>query len=107
MSELEQLPSEINISAVFRDSFTSDIDFDIDMTGYVVTAYVDILHGDQEEFTIVVTSLALGQFTMSLTAVQMAAIGVGAHGWYLQWVITATGAVRTAFAGTFKVSKYG
>ena len=107
MAELEQLPSEVNISAVLRDSFTSDIDFDIDMTGYVVTAYVDIIAGDQEAFTVAVTSLALGTFTISLTAAQMAAIGLGIHGWYLQWTITATSAVRTAFAGTFTVTKYG
>jgi len=107
MAELEQLPSEVNISAVLRDSFTSDIDFDIDMTGYVVTAYVDIIAGDQEAFTVAVTSLALGTFTISLTAAQMTTIGLGTHGWYLQWTITATSAVRTAFAGTFTVTKYG
>ena len=107
MAELLQLPSEINISAVFRDSFSTDIDFDIDMTGYVVTAYVDILAGDQEEFTVVETDLSLGQVTISLTAAQMAIIGEGEHRWYFQWVVTATSAVRTAFAGEFTVTKYG
>ena len=107
MAELQQLPSEINISAVLRDSFTTDIDFDIDMTGYVVTAFVDIVAGTQEEFTVVETDLSLGQLTISLTAAQMETIGEGEHGWYLQWVITATSAVRTAFAGEFTVTKYG
>lgn len=107
MAELQQLPSEINISAILRDSFSTDIDFDIDMTGYVVTAFVDILAGDQEEFTVVETDLSLGQLTISLTAAQMVIIGEGDHRWYFQWTVTATGAVRTAFAGAFKVSKYG
>ena len=107
MAELQQLPSEINISAVFRDSFTTDIDFDIDMTGYVVTAYVDIVGGDQEDFTVVETDLSAGQLTISLTAAQMEIIGEGNHGWFLQWVITATEEVRTAFAGKFTVTKYG
>ena len=57
MAELQQLPSEINISAVFRDSFTTDIDFDIDMTGYVVSAFVDIVGGDQEVFTVLAETL--------------------------------------------------
>ena len=107
MTELQQLPSEINISAVFRDSFTTDIDFDIDMAGYVVTAFVDIVAGDQESFTVAETDLSLGQLTISLTAVQMEIIGEGNHRWFFQWVVTATGAVRTAFAGTFEVTKYG
>lgn len=107
MAELDQLPSEINISAVFRDSFSTAIDFDIDMTGYVVTAFVDIVKGDQEAFDVAETNLSLGQITISLTAAQMETIGVGEHAWYFQWVITATGAVRTAFAGSFEVTKYG
>ena len=107
MAELQQLPSEINISAVYRDSFSTDIDFDIDMTGYVVTAYVDILAGTEQAFTVVETDLSAGQITISLTAAQMATIGEGEHKWYFQWVVTATAAVRTAFAGTFVVTKYG
>ena len=107
MAELQQLPSEINISAVFRDSFSTDIDFDIDMTGYVVTAFVDIVGADQEDFTVVETDLSAVQLTISLTAAQMETIGEGTHGWFLQWVITATSAVRTAFAGAFEVTKYG
>ena len=106
MTDLEQLPAEINISAVVRDSFSSLIDFDINLTGYTVTAYVDHHDGEtQTAFTIDETNLSSGQVTISLTAAQLTSIGIGEHKWYTKWVVGS--AVRTTFAGNFTVSKYG
>ena len=107
MTDLTQLPAEINIEAVVRDSFSSLVDFDIDLTGYTVTAYVDPVDGGtQTAFTIVETDLSAGQVTISLTAAQVTTIGEGTHKWYLKWVVGVT-TIRTAFAGNFKITKYG
>ena len=104
---LQQEPQIINIEAILRDSFSSNIDFDIDLTGYVVTAAVDVNDGSSVSFAITETDLSAGQVAIALTAAQMATIGEGVHHWYAKWVITATSATRTAFAGTFIVTKYG
>jgi len=105
-TQLTQEPADVKISAILRDSFSSLIDFDIVMTGYTVTAYVVPASGDDAvAFTVVNTDLSAGQVTISLTAAQMASIGLGTHKWYLQWVVSTT--TRTTIAGDFEVTSYG
>lgn len=104
---LQREPQIIDIEAIIRDSFPTSVDFDIDMTGYVVTAAVDKNDGTSVSFAVDATDLSAGQFSLNLTAVQMATIGLGTHHWYCAWSITATEEARTAFAGKFTVTSYG
>ena len=104
---LQREPQIINIEAILRDSFPTSVDFDFDMTGYVVTAAVDVNDGTSVSFTVTETDLSLGQFALNLTAANMTTIGVGIHSWYCKWVITATTETRTSFSGSFVVTKYG
>ena len=106
MTELTQIPDNINITVALGDSFTSLIDFDIDLTAYVATAVVNINDGTAVSFTVVDTDLSAGQVTISLTAAQITTIGAGNHRWYFKYVNGAGSLTRRTFSGTFTVLPY-
>lgn len=102
---LAREPQVINIEADVLSSFTTNVDFDFDMSGYTITAAVDTNDGNSVSFTVTNTDLAAGQFKLDLTLADMTEIERGTHHWYCTWTNGAD--VRTHFAGTFNATKYG
>jgi hypothetical protein len=98
---ISELPQRIDIKVSAGSNFSSSIDFDFNTTGYTVTAYVNYGLPDQQAFTVAVVSLALGQYTISLTAAQITALGSGSHKWYLHYTNGTTS--RRAFSGVFLI----
>lgn len=109
MTTLNQKPGELDVQVGLGDSFSKLLTFTqnatpLVLTGYTVTAYVDKNDGTQTALTIVNTSLAAGQVTVSLTPTQITALGEGSHKW---WVYYTNGTIaRRITAGDFKVFKY-
>ena len=100
MADLDQRPGELNITTTTSDDLSIALDFDISLTGYTFTAFVQ--HSDTTTaITITNVDLSAGQITLSLTNTQLATIGQGFHFWYLAWN---TGTVdRRILAGNFNI----
>jgi hypothetical protein len=105
MTNLQQLPAELNIEIAISDDFSYLFDFDINLTSYTFEGAVSKSpNGELTEFTIVETDLSTGQITVSLTYDQINALGVGTHTWYLSWTVSST--TRKVLAGNFTVKDY-
>jgi len=100
MTTFEQLPGELDIEVGAGDDLAILLDFDISLTGYTFESTV-VKPSGNTAITVTNTNLASGQITLSLTDVQITAIGVGTWYWYLTW--TLSGASRRALAGVFTV----
>jgi hypothetical protein len=79
------------------------IDFSITMTGYQVTAsmYSLVSGAEVQAFTVTAANAANGQFNISLTDTQTAALARGTYGWRMAW--TESNATRTALTGFVEV----
>ena len=99
MAELLQQPGELNITVTSKDDLPILLDFDIDLTGYTFTAYVN-----STAMTIVETDLANGQVTISLTDTQLTALTPGPHKWYFKWNDGTND--RVVLAGVFTIRDY-
>jgi hypothetical protein len=103
MPSYDQTPGTLNLSFVRGDDFSSLIDFSITMTGYQVAAsmYSLVSGADVQAFTVTAANAANGQFNISLTDTQTAALARGTYGWRMTWVENA--ATRTALTGFVEV----
>jgi hypothetical protein len=103
MASYDQTPGTLNLSFVRSDDFSSMIDFSLAMTNYQVTAsmYSLVSGADVQAFTVTATNAANGQFNISLTDTQTAALARGTYGWRMTWVEGA--ATRTALTGFVEV----
>ena len=103
MASYDQTPGTLNLSFVRSDDFSSLIDFSITMTGYTVTAslYSLVSGAEVQAFTVTAANAANGQFNISLTDTQTAALARGTYGWRMTWVEGA--ATRTALTGFVEV----
>jgi len=104
MPSYDQLPGKLNLSFVRGDDFSVLVDFSITMTGYAVTAeMVSVVSGAVVQvMTVTAANAAAGQFNVSLTDTQTAALARGTYRWRVTWVEgTAT---RTALAGFVEVA---
>jgi hypothetical protein len=84
MADLQQVPGQLNITVTAIDDMSIALDFDISLTGYTFTAFVQTVTASTA-ITVTAVSLANGQITLSLTNTQLTTIGVGYHEWYLAW----------------------
>lgn len=100
MADLDQRPGELNITTTTSDDLSILLDFDIVLTGYTFTAFVEH-DGTSTAITIVNTNLATGQITISLTNTQLTTIGTGYHFWYLAWNDSSLD--RRVLAGNFNI----
>lgn len=98
---LSQSPAELDIAWIAGDDLGALLDFDIDLTGYVVTADVQADGNSAvQAITVTVVNAATGQINIALTDAQTAALGACKRRWVLRWV--APGSVqRTVLAGNF------
>ncbi len=97
---IQQAAGSIDITINRGDSWTCNVDVDKDLTLYTVTAWIK--YGSN---TIVLTvtpiSLALGQFTVSLSATNSALITIQDNEIFVKWVYGEES--RTIINGTFRV----
>ena len=94
----------MNLAFKRSGDFSALVDFDVNLTGYVVSASLTSLVSSTvvQAFTASVADAAAGQVSVSLTDTQTAALAAGTYGWQLDWV--APGSVqRTALTGTVEV----
>jgi hypothetical protein len=103
MPSYDQTPGTLNLSFVRSDDFSSLIDFSITMTGYTVTAsmYSLVSGAEVQAFTVTAANASAGQYNISLTDTQTAALARGTYGWRMTWVEGA--ATRTALTGFVEV----
>jgi hypothetical protein len=103
MPSYDQLPGTLNLSLVRGDDFSALVDFSISMTGYTVTAeMVSVVSGAVvQAVTVAATDAAAGQFNVSLTDTQTAALARGTYRWRMTWV--EGNATRTALTGFVEV----
>jgi hypothetical protein len=105
----EQTPGSLNLSFVRGDDFTTPVDFSISMAGYQVSAEIissvsgaEVAAGAKiQDFTITIVNAATGQYNLSLTDQQTAAIPRGTYAWRMKW--TEGSETRTALSGFVEV----
>lgn len=114
MSTYSVLPANLTLRCFAGDEFNALLDFDIDLTGYAISAEIYRLGApvltdgqlisektDEGSFTVTVQSYALGQLRLSLTESQTLAKN-GQYRFAVRWV--APGDVtRTVLNGTLEV----
>lgn len=100
----ELLPGELNLAFRAGDQLDVSLDFDIDMTGYSVSANIASLVDGATIASVsaTVTNASSGIVTIGMTETATAALKPGTYRWRLIW--TATGnVVRTAVSGIVEV----
>jgi hypothetical protein len=105
MSTFSTLPGVLNIAIVQGDTFSCDLDFTSDLTGYTVVSEVyAVPHGDTvKEITVTPVALNEGRLTISLTAEETALIPRGTYRWKASWTSPSSEA-RMVLYGFFEVS---
>jgi hypothetical protein len=103
MPSYDQTPGTLNLSFVRGDDFSTLVDFSITMTGYTVTAamYSLVSGAEPQAFTVTAANASAGQYNISLTDTQTAALARGTYGWRMTW--TESNATRTALTGFVEV----
>jgi hypothetical protein len=105
MPKAEQLPAELHVEIYRGDDWSLSFDFNIDLTGYTITAAVHPKDGgDDVAITVTEVDYSLGQFTTSLTAAQTAALDEAYHTWCLVLTPPASTSKRTYVSGRYIVS---
>lgn len=108
MAEISQLPGSVDIEIVKGDDFSFQLDFGIDITGYILEAKVvkDASATPEEvvSFTISNVNLSTGKIILTLTDTQTNALQIKTYKWYFKWTTTST-AVRKMLQGDFTVTR--
>jgi hypothetical protein len=102
MADLTQIPGTLNIKTTAVDDLSFLLDFDVVLTGYTFSSKV--VANSLTSITVTDTDLSAGKITLSLTDVQLTAIGTGSFLWYLDWTTGTT--TRRVLAGTFTIQNY-
>jgi len=98
MPTYDQRPGRLGLAFRSGDRVSTQIDFDVSLSGYTVTSsLVSLVTGNAvQAITTSLTDAANGIVSVSLTKDQTAALAAGTYGFVLQW--TAPGdAVRTVY----------
>ncbi len=104
MTEITNIPATLDIKTSISDlsfvlTFTA-----IDLTGYTFAALVHVADtGTDVSWTVTNTNLAGGIITLSLTDVQIAAIGKGYHSWDIEANSGVVSGDRYYISGLFQV----
>ena len=84
MTEITNIPATLDIKTSISDLSVTLTFTGINLTGYAFTVLVHGKDGNDTAWTVTNTDLAGGIITISLTDVQIAAIGKGYHSWDLE-----------------------
>ena len=82
MTEVTQVPGELDIKAKKGDDLTLTFDQSNDMTGFTMSAAVVTNQGTIVPMTVTEVAYATGQFTITLADTDFANIEIGVHNWY-------------------------
>ena len=116
MPTYSQLPGSLDLSLIAGDEFTFSAVFDLNLTGYTVTASVVNAETDAVLATpqLSITYGASSTVAVTLTEAQTTAIYAGSEPiggaptirvrWHLRWM-SAAGYTRTALSGLAKVAR--
>jgi len=105
MTDFNQIPGKLDITATRGDDFSFALDFDISLSGYTFSAQVvTISTGTLVPLTVTSTDLTLGKIGISLIKATLSGLSVAQHHWYLD--ATTGGATRRFLAGEFNVVNY-
>lgn len=116
MPTYSQLPGSLDLSLIAGDEFTFSAVFDLNLTGYSITASVVKSATDEvlATPTMVITYGSSSTIALTMTETQTTAIYNGSEPlngaptarvrWFLRWS-TAAGYTRTALSGLAKVSR--
>lgn len=106
MSELNQLPGELDIKISKGDYLSFDVTVDFDLTSHTIYAAIDDSSGTPIVFTVTpgTYSSTSSKITLSLTSTQTNGLTTKTNNWYLQF--TYGGNTRTYLAGDFTVIDY-
>jgi hypothetical protein len=103
MATFSQLPATLNIKLVAGDSLSIDIDFDVPLVGYSLTASV-MSRGSRivvAPMAVSVTSAQNGVVNVSMLASETEALSRGTYDWELTWTFGSV--TRKALSGFFQV----
>lgn len=105
MADFYQIPGELNITVGLGDDLVLNLDFDVNLNGFVFNANsVSEFDGTETLWSYSGTNLTAGQIQLSLTESQIDNLGVAVHKWYL---MGASGTFsRRYLAGDFEVKAY-
>lgn len=104
MATYSQLPGRLSLALRRGDEFGASVDFDVDLSGYTVSASIvsAITGSTAGTMTATVTNAAAGIVNVAMTEAQTQSLVPGTYSWRLEWV--APGDVkRTAMAGFVEV----
>jgi len=87
MATFAQLPGTLNIAVTRGDTVNVDIEFDISIVGYTISAsLVSVVTGVViGPLTVNVTSASSGLVTLSMTPSYTAGLAVGTYLWDFSW----------------------
>jgi len=87
METFSQLPGTLNIDIIAGDSLSLDVDFDISLAGFTLTASIVSIPSGAivAPITATLTSGPDGIVSLSMTAEQTAALARGTYQWELTW----------------------
>jgi hypothetical protein len=105
MTTFSQQPGSMGLSFRGGDEVSTQVDFDISLSGYTVTSQITSLvtGGPVQAITTTLTNASAGQVNISLTEAQTAALPAGTYAWEMVWVAPG-GVTRTALIGTCEVT---
>jgi len=105
MAVYSQLPGQMSLAFRSGDELSTQIDFDVSLSGYTVSSQITSLvtNATVQEITTTLTDASAGRVNISLTESQTAALPRGTYGWNMAWVAPG-GVTRTALLGTVEVT---
>jgi hypothetical protein len=107
MTNLDQLPGELNIAVKQGDDLSFDTAFNLDLTGYTLSANITPAGSAPTLIPIVITNTDLSNgiihLFVSRTSIANLPVNTASHTWDLQW--TLSGLKRTVLAGSFMIEE--
>ena len=103
MTEITNIPATLDVKTSISDLSITLTFTAVNLTGYTFTVLVHGADGVDTAWTVTNTNLAGGVITISLTDVQIAALGKGYHSWDLEANSGVASGDRYYISGLFQV----
>jgi len=105
MAVYSQLPGQMSLAFRTGDELSTQIDFDIALSGYEVSSQITSLvtNATVQEIATTLTDASAGKVNIFLSESQTAELPRGTYGWNMVWVAPG-GVTRTALIGTVEVT---
>jgi hypothetical protein len=107
MSDLIQLPGVLNIKMLHGDDLSFDVEFNVDLTGFTLSAYVTPAGSTSSNIPITISPVDLvgGKIHLfiSRSSVLGLPVNIDSHKWLFSWI--AGGFTRGILGGTFTIEE--